>query len=274
MKAFQPFTGVIHEGDRFTWAPKGHVAYPRTTANIEVTRIVDNGEETWIAAVTISSPRVNNGEECWNELPHFRDMVGDHVPSGDRRGPNTDYPRCYEDRDKQIRRTESNREYFAGWNSEPWRRDGLTIYRGQKPNHVWIAAAITGGEHEDYPIDKANLQRAVDCVNAMQGISDPAAFVRQHRAIEDADEPLTPEWLEQQGFYWEGQWWERSDGHLPSLLSPALRNDRECMDLEWWMNGESIWDRRVRTRGDVMTLLRFFEYGYKRQANSTEVADG
>jgi hypothetical protein len=88
-----------------------------------------------------------------------------------------------------------SREYRA-WNSEPWKRDGLTIYCGERPNHLWIATAIAGGDHKEYPVDIANMQRAVDCVNAMQGISDPAAFVQMVRdvieqaRIDRAEEPM------------------------------------------------------------------------------------
>lgn len=74
------------------------------------------------------------------------------------------------------------------WSVEPWRRDGFAILRGEKPDHIWIATAIVGGDHPNYPVDVANMQRAVDCVNALKGVPDPAAFVECFKDMLDACE--------------------------------------------------------------------------------------
>ena len=117
----------------------------------------------------------------------------------------------------------SEERKYLGWNSPPWKRDGLTIYCGEKPNHVWIAAAITGGDHTGYPVDYANLQRAVDCVNAMDGIPDPQAFVeealRLRQRCEELEKALRP-------FTLDNCCWEY-DGMRPDewLHGWALRAD-------------------------------------------------
>jgi len=80
------FEGSFKVGDRFTWAPYGHEAWPRAWCKIEVTDIVKNGDEILVSAAKINGRGEclhEKGEDSWNDIEHFRQMVGEHESADD-----------------------------------------------------------------------------------------------------------------------------------------------------------------------------------------------
>src|SRR5688572_8456463 len=76
------FAGLIRVGDRFTWTPYGHPRRGRRTwARIEVTDITvtDDGDiHVW--AARCNSIGETEDPDFYNDIGHFRDMVGEHDP--------------------------------------------------------------------------------------------------------------------------------------------------------------------------------------------------
>lgn len=84
---------------------------------------------------------------------------------------------------------------MSEWEQEPWREDR---YSGGAPHEIdiasvgpgWFMRASPGYPFDDFPNPaeaekdfRANVARFIACVNALQGIEDPAAFMREVREV-------------------------------------------------------------------------------------------